>query len=486
MVSSVQRRAASWLAAGIVCYFLFFYGLTGAGLLGPDEPRYASIGREMARSGDWLTPRLWGDAWFEKPPLLYWMTAAAFRAGLSEDLAPRLPVALLSVAFLLFFWRILRREFGVKAALFSTAILATSAGWIGFSRIGATDLPLAATFSAAMLLVLPWTGNVPGRPRLAAAAALLGVAVLAKGLVPLVLAVPALWALRRHWRELLRPAPIAVFTAIAAPWYIAMTALHGSRFLYEFFLRHHLARFFTDSLQHVQPFWFYAPVLIAGLFPWSPLLALTARKALYQDPRARFLLLWVAFGFVFFSASSNKLPGYLLPLLPPTAALAGISLAQLRKPRVVALCALLLGLLPLVAAMLPGTLLLGLTHAQPGRVSWPASALFCSLAIAVWLLVSREKLRWAVLATAAATVAGVAWLASATFPLLDRTVSARVVWREVEARRDEVCVAGVNRGWRYTLNYYSVTPLPDCGAAPMRLRIEQPHGLAPHPVPSAK
>jgi energy-converting hydrogenase Eha subunit A len=129
---------------------------------------------------------------------------------------------------------------------------------------------------------------------------------------------------------------------------------------------------------------------------------------------------------------------------------------------------------------------MGLTHAQPGRVSWPVSALFCFLAMAVWLLVSRGKLRWAVLSTAAATVVGVVWLAGATFPLLDRTVSARAVWREVEAHRGEVCVAGVNRGWRYTLNYYSVTPLPDCGVSAGRLRIEQSPGLAPHPVPSTK
>src|SRR5713226_3848382 len=78
-----------WLFAIPVLYFLYFFGLTNAGLLGPDEPRYAAISREMARSGDWVTPRLWGEAWFEKPALLYWMQSAAFRAGLNDDLAPR-------------------------------------------------------------------------------------------------------------------------------------------------------------------------------------------------------------------------------------------------------------------------------------------------------------------------------------------------------------------------------------------------------------
>src|SRR5271169_5098846 len=109
MVPFAPRRVAAALVLAAACYFLFFHNLTGVGLLGPDEPRYASIGREMARSGDWLTPRLWGQPWFEKPPLVYWMTAAAFRAGLSEDLAPRLGVALLALGFLLFYWRSLRR-----------------------------------------------------------------------------------------------------------------------------------------------------------------------------------------------------------------------------------------------------------------------------------------------------------------------------------------------------------------------------------------
>src|SRR5215831_9929640 len=124
------RKPHVWLCAGLLIYFLYFFHLTATGMLGPDEPRYAAIGREMARSGDWVTPRLWGEPWFEKPPLIYWMTAVAFRLGLGEDLAPRLPVAIVSVAFLVLFFRLLRRDFGVEPAFFASAILATTAGWI--------------------------------------------------------------------------------------------------------------------------------------------------------------------------------------------------------------------------------------------------------------------------------------------------------------------------------------------------------------------
>jgi len=144
-----------WLAVPLA-YALYFHGLGSTGVLGPDEPRYASVARDMARSGDWITPRLWGEPWFEKPALLYWMTGAAFRAGIGPDLAPRLPVALLAVGFLIFFWWILNREYGGRVAWLATLILGTTVGWQAMGQAGVTDLPLAATFGGAMLLALPW------------------------------------------------------------------------------------------------------------------------------------------------------------------------------------------------------------------------------------------------------------------------------------------------------------------------------------------
>ena len=201
-----MRRIAA-LLSGIGLFFLYFFGLTRTGLVGPDEPRYAAIGRAMASTGDWITPRLWGQPWFEKPALLYWMTAAGFKAGLGADWAPRLPVALLSVAFLIYFFVVLRREFGDRAAWYSAAILATSAGWLVYSHVAITDLPMTAAFAAAMLSIAH--GTTPSRSRLGgdltaplAAGVFLGLAVLAKGLVPLVLFIPALWFLRHRVRDL--------------------------------------------------------------------------------------------------------------------------------------------------------------------------------------------------------------------------------------------------------------------------------------------
>ena len=476
---NVARALWPWLALVPAVYLLFFFNLSGVGLIGPDEPRYAAIGREMARSGDWVTPRLWGQAWFEKPPLLYWMTGLACRAGLGDDLAPRLPVALLSVAFLCFYWRRLEREFGRRAALFSTALLATSAAWLAFSRVAVTDLPMAAAFSAAMLAALPWIAR-GDRRGLPLTTALLGAAVLAKGLVPLALALPLVWAGRRQWRDLLRPAPSLAFVAVAAPWYLLASLRHGSAFLGDFFLKQHLARFFTGELQHQQPFWFYIPVLLAGLFPWTPLLALLFRRPLYHDARLRFLLISAAFGLLFFSASTNKLPGYLLPLIPAVCALMGVALSEAKSARwALAASAALLALVPVIARILPEALLRGLSRVQSAGLPWQALLPVAAVAALAWMAERAGRRLVAVGAITAAMLAGVLWIEATAFPELDHTVSARAVWRQVADRASEVCVGQVSRSWRYSLNYYSGSPLPECGEPRRPIQIQPGPGQVP-------
>jgi len=456
-------------------YCLLFFGLTATGLLGPDEPRYAAIGREMARSGDWITPRLWGEAWFEKPALLYWMTGVAFRAGLGEDLAPRLPVALMSAAFLLAYGWLLRREFGWRPAFFATAALGASAGWLGFSHVAVTDLPLAAAFSAAMLLWLPLVTDRPlGAGRAAAAGALLGLAVLAKGLVPLVLALPLAFTARRRLKELLHPAAIAAFLLAAGPWYLLCWKANGWTFIQEFFIKHHVSRFSTEALQHPQPFWFFLPVVLVGMLPWTPLVALLFNRRVYQDPRRRFLLMWALFGLVFFSASVNKLPGYLLPLMPALSALVGLAVAEARRVGgVLAACALLVALLPVAGAILPGALLEGLRRSQAVPIQWAAMLPAMVAAALAWRLEARQRRAWAVATVLGVMTAGAVWLKLTAFPAVDRVASARAFWRQAAPQAKELCVETANRGWRYGLNYYSVDPLPDCAGAPSALRIRQ-------------
>jgi 4-amino-4-deoxy-L-arabinose transferase-like glycosyltransferase len=387
-------------------------------------------------------------------------------------------VALFSVAFLIFFQCILRRSFGARAAWAATLILSTSAAWLGCSFIGATDLPMAAAFSAAMLLSLDWmeTGD---RRRLPLAAALLGVAVLAKGLVPLVLSLPLLWCGRRRWTDLLRLPVAGAFLIVALPWYLLCYLRNGAAFPRTLFWEQHFERFTSASLAHGQPFWFYVPVLAAALMPWTPLLPLLTRRALYGEARRRFLLLWLLFVLVFFSFSKNKLPGYLLPLAPAAAALMGISLAETQRARwALPAAALCLLAIPAALPVLPEALAAGLSRASLPAFHW-TWLLPVALAGCIYWLERQGRPAAALAAMAVAATAGVVALKLIDLPAIDRAYSARPLWREIAARRDSVCIQSMHRSWRYGLNYYSVMPLPDCSQSPRHFQVWQQPGQAP-------
>ena len=421
----------------------------------------------MARSGDWITPRLDGQPWFEKPPLTYWLTAAGRLAGLADEWAARLPEALISVAFLVFFYLTLAREFSPTVALAATAILATSAGWMAYSFAALTDLPMSAALGAAMLVML----FDPRRAVLAGA--LLGLSILGKGFVPVVLVAP-LFLIAQGKRRGKQMTTLGSAAIVAAPWFILCWLRNGSAFWDDFFWKQHVARFLTPSLEHVQPFWYYIPVLLAGLFPWTPLAALLAQRRLYSDRRVLLLAAWVLYGLLFFSVARNKLPGYLLPLFP---ALAIVLAAALETAPVkawwFAACALLLVGLPTVAGILPDALLAGLSRSHV--VFAPAGLVFLAVAAVVWWLAWRQKTEAALLSVALAAGIGAVYLKYSAFPALDKIVSVRSFWRAHQSEVSAGCVDGVSRTWQYGLNYYAGHEVPECSAAltPLRARISR-------------
>lgn len=446
---------------------LYLYDLSGVGLLGPDEPRYAAIGRAMAQTGNLVTPKLWGQPWFEKPPLLYWMTAAGTAVGLGPELAARLPVALFSLAFLLIAYFLLHREFGPRAAAVSTFLLATSAGWLAYSDLCLTDLPMAACFSLAVFAALPLVrGQNRGTEwRLAAIGALLGFAALAKGLVPAALAIPFVWFLRRYWRAWW--AVVCAFLVVALPWYVAVSEANGSAFLTQFFWKQHIERLYSPVLQHVEPWYYYFPVLLLGIFPWTPLAGLLARRNTPWDARRRFLAAIFCFGFLLFSVSLNKLPGYLLPLLPSLFALIGAQFekrcfAQTSRWWLLP-CALSIAAVPLLAPLLPHSLAAGHFSFGPVAKFTPAEFLYVCVPVAVVLLSRRPRV--AALLVVCAAAAGM-YLKAATFPVLDRSVSARGLWQEMARISAPVCEQGIDRDWIYGLSFYRGALLPRCGPSP--------------------
>jgi 4-amino-4-deoxy-L-arabinose transferase-like glycosyltransferase len=445
----------SWLIVPLLILYLLDLG--GVGLISTDEPRYASIGREMARSGDWVTPRLDGAAWFEKPPLLYWMIAAGHIARLPDEWAARLPVALLSIAFLLFFFYVIAREFTTRTAVAAVTILASSAGWLAYSFGALTDLPMSAMLGAAILVALfekkKWSGFAAG--------ALLGLAVLAKAFVPLVLFAPVFLMARG------KRAAIAVgVIAVALPWHVLCFLRNGQAFWDEYFWRQQFSRFFTHERQHLQPWWFYLPVLLAGLFPWTPLIVLLTRRSSYVDVRMRYLGAWLLYGLAFFSASQNKLAGYLLPLMPGLALLLAVGIDQaVEKSKIaswlLAASTASLIVLPTVVRALPDAMLIGFGRTHINLVLATA---FLLAAAAVWWLSWSGKPSLAMLAGGMAVVFGVAYFKGAAFPELDDRVSVRGFWKTHRPEAASACLDGVGRSWEYGLNYYARRPFHACSA----------------------
>jgi 4-amino-4-deoxy-L-arabinose transferase-like glycosyltransferase len=428
------------------------------------------------------------------------MTGAATRLHFRDEWAARLPVALASLAFLIFFYGTLEREFSARVASLGTAILATSAGWLTYSFASLPDLPMSAALVAAMFIALfdtrPRMGSHhfdsrPDSRRFHAApfnlaqlslaqpgyvaGALLGLAILAKGFVPLVLFAPVFLIARgKRWRMLV------ACVVVAAPWFLLCAARNGRVFWDEFFWKHHVARFLTPDLQHVQPFWYFVPVLLAGLFPWTPVALLAARRKTWDDERVLFLAIWLVFGLVFFSFSQNKLPGYVLPLMPALAVILAVALD--RAPGAgwwMAASVLLLVSLPVIAGILPDALMVGIRRAHFDLKVGFAPVLLALLAAAVTgLLMWSGKAQVAALAAVLAIAIGVTWFKRHTFPMLESQVSVRAFSRSNGAEVPNACVdPSVRRMWAYGLNYYAPRPLPECTpTTAAAFRIEEAEG----------
>jgi 4-amino-4-deoxy-L-arabinose transferase-like glycosyltransferase len=466
------------LATLYVCYFSHLGAL---GFVGPDEPRYAWIARDMAETGDWVTPRLYGKPWFEKPPLFYWGAALSFKLFGVSEAAARLPSAISALlATLALAWLALRL-YGREPARWMLLLLPTTVGMIGFSHAAATDMPFSGMLTIAMVcaaVVLGLTRNesTPILPRTPWLALLLfgfflGLAVLAKGPAAIILSAGAVffWALvTKRWRDafgLFHPAAIAAFCFTALPWYI-LCARRNPDFFHVFLIEHNFKRYLTPEFQHIQPFWYYVPVLLVALLPWMVSFAgilASARRALgsgeWLKPSDLFFVCWAIFPILFFSLSKSKLPGYILPAIPSFGLLIG---------RYVSLC---------LQKILPGDRwiritsgltfvvlgLLGVLEVARIPVIWPARV----IAIGGLAIVALRELRFGLPLGVSALVMAVALaLTGNTRELLDQRFSARpapeaarIVWNNYSAERSSIYK--LTRSFQYGLNFYFHRELPE-------------------------
>jgi len=358
-----SRDLVAIAAAGLIVAVCLFGHLGAIGLVGPDEPRYAWIARAMASSGDWVTPRLYGQPWFEKPVLYYWATALGFLMHLPAEWAARLPSAFAALVAALTIGWLSRKYFGsnetswtfTSPALLAPLIFSTSVAAIGFARSAAPDMPFSAALTLAMATsatVLSQRGALrPQHQRrpsdrtsdylpLAVFGASLGLAMLAKGPAGVLLAGGAIgiWLLAtsrlRDALQLAHPVAIAAFCIVALPWYV-LCAIRNPDFFHVFFLQHNFERYLTPLFQHRQPFWYFIPILILGLLPWTVSLWPAAEEGLklwreqsWVHSPGFFLACWAFFPLLFFSFSQSKLPGYILPAIPPLALLIAVALER--------------------------------------------------------------------------------------------------------------------------------------------------------------
>ena len=343
----MTRRVLLALLAAFA--FLWFCNLGTRHLVKPDEGRYAEIPREMIASGDWLTPRINGYRYFEKPPLQYWATAASFSAfGLNEWAARLWPGLTGFLGVLLVFWAG-KRLFSPPAGVLGASVAAGSCLYAIVGHLLTLDMALSFFMSAAVFafaVAQRLDGERERRRWMLLAWAAMAIAVLTKGLVGAVLPIGAVGAyvlLQREWRllsrlELLRGG--LLFFAIAAPWFVLVSAANPE-FARFFFIHEHLERFLTREHDRYQPAWFFIPVLVLGMLPWIASLFPALARAWRRSPAEgfdarRFLLTWCAVVFAFFSASSSKLIPYILPLFPALSLLVGDYLASASRGLLVA------------------------------------------------------------------------------------------------------------------------------------------------------
>lgn len=466
-----------WLLLLGFCAYFFFFGLSNFGLIGADEPRYAQVAREMLARRDWITPILGGFPWLEKPVLYYWQAMLAYSIFGVSDWAARLPSAVdaaLMVLGVYLFLKRLRPGLQLDGALMT----ASMAGTIGFARAASTDMPLSAAFTLGMLAWYAWYES--GKHRyLALFYLFIGLGALAKGPVAVFLSgvIVLIFAATKHylnivWRTLWFPG-IALFCLVTLPWYV-LVQVRNPDFFHIFFLQHNLERFGTNLYHHKEPFWYFVPVALLGLLPWTVFALASLWESIRTwwsersqmlasaDALSVFLVIWFLAPIIFFSISQSKLPGYILPALPAGTLLLTEYLRRRLKdgePPHVALTTLhsIGATLPLIPALMLQYILL--QHRLPwGSAAEISIALAALIAVGIfWTVHSRYGLRALRFVTLVPVVLAIAAILRIGAPALDAKLSARPLEHEISQLENQslpLAVFKIPRETEYGLEFY--------------------------------
>lgn len=518
--SSLGATAWEFAILLFVSGYFLLYGLVPyiggdqVGLVGADEPRYAQVAREMLAAhsndchevhakimphslrpkdirasydclvGGTVTPILYGRPWLEKPALYYWRAMGFFKEFGVSDWSARLPSASATAALIILAFLHLRR-FRPGGHLDAALIMVTMAGMVGFARGASTDMQLAAPLSIGLLGWYAWyeTGKKFWLFDLYFFGA---AATLAKGPVAIFLMLGTIMlflGLRREWSALRRTIwlpGLGLFLLMVLPWYIEVQRFNPT-FFRVFFFEHNIERFATDRYQHSQHWFYYVVVLIIAVLPWTAIclralfdgiaVSIAEWKVRHKPQRylghvragdafPEFLVLWALLPVVFFSFSVSKLPGYILPSLPPLAILAGDYLFRVRRAGIPTWLlyahAILTGLMTFVLLLSPQYMKYQRIIPAPRALIVAAvfGVLAALLIIAVVRLGGVKRLRTVTLIPLAGLMF---FLLGMNGHLLDLTYSARPLAREIQkAAPDTRIVAAYNvrRDLDYGLAFY--------------------------------
>jgi len=337
----IERPALAISALFVLCAFVFFFKLGGMALTDPDETFYAQTAKEMLNRGEWHTPYLYDKPQFEKPIMIYWLIEASYKLFGVNETAARLPSAVMGLFGVIGMYLLGKLLFGARTGFLSALILATSVEYVILSRACITDMTLVVFMLLGVLFFFYGYIKEKGYFYILASA-MFGLAVLTKGpiaiILPAVVFVLFLFFAGGGLRKL-KKIPFALsfltFILVAGPWYLIAYKLHGKEFIDAFFGFQNVTRFMQSEHKIGSQVYYNIPVILAGFFPWSVFLPFgfwhlfSKMRRTHNAERTTkngsvFAVIWFLVFFIFFTASSTKLPTYVFPCFISLALIAGV------------------------------------------------------------------------------------------------------------------------------------------------------------------
>lgn len=408
-----------WLVA-IISIMIIFFNLGGIPLLDPDEPVYAETPKEMIVFDEFVSPRIYGEYWYDKPPMYYWLVAASYKIFGITEFAARFPSALLAVACTLAVYLSGRRLFNERAGMAGALVLTTSIEFFYLGKAAVTDMTLLLCLTVSLLAFI--------EKRYYLAYVFAGLATVTKGPIGLLFPGAIVFSyilVTRQWsliKSMKIPSGLLVYALVAFPWYIMMYSIHGSAFIDTFLGFHNVTRFTSPEHPELVLWYYYIPVLMLGFFPWTAIMLQSMWNSLANSrrdfPVLLFLNIWAAVIFVFFTISQTKLVSYILPMYPPLAMIVGWYIDRLwtaNKHQRYASWTIVLGILSL---LITGGMVMGL-KAMPVLQSgvYMSSAIFIIMAVASGYFLWRKAIGKAFWTQVVAMGFFSAVLVSVLFPL---------------------------------------------------------------------